>query len=76
MPDKPSLADRMKPRPPAAQPAGSVSEYFKAPEEELTKRLTLDMSKAQHRKLKMHAVREGSDMAKILRAYVDTLPEV
>lgn len=75
MPDKkPSLADRMKPRA-AAPAAGSVAGYFKTPDQEHTKRLTLDLTEAQHLKLKLHAAREGMNMAALLRGYIDGLPD-
>lgn len=79
MPDKKSsLADKMRPK--VTQPAAgadqsptSVSGNFKTAGEEYPKRLTLDLTVAQHRKLKLRAMEEGSAMNQILREYIETL---
>lgn len=81
--EKPSLADKMKPKvtppattgKPAGRTTGSVSSHFKTPGEEYPKRLTLDLTVAQHRKLKLRAMDEGSAMNQILRDFIDTLHE-
>lgn len=78
--DKASLAARMKPRKPADKDqesaAGkSVSEHFKNGDEQYTKRLTLDLTKEQHKKLQLLSVRTGKKMAPILREFIDSLPE-
>lgn len=78
--DKPSLADKMKPKatPPSAStggPPGSVSSHFKTPGEEYPKRLTLDLTVAQHRKLKLRAMDEGLAMNQILRDFIDALAD-
>lgn len=72
---KTSLADRMKPK--TAQTADprteSVSSHFKTPGEEYTKRLTLDLTPAQHRKLKLYAMNQDTGMNQILRDFIDSL---
>lgn len=64
-------------RPPAAPPANaptaSVSGSFKEAPEEYPKRLTLDLTEEQHRKLKVYAVTNGTTMNKLLRDYIDQL---
>lgn len=39
------------------------------------KRVNFDVSEQQHRKLKMHAAREGVSITDLLKAYVDQLPD-
>ena len=77
MPDKSSLAAKMRqPKVPSSAPSkGSVSDHFKKPSEEYTKRLTLDLTPAQHRKLKLHAMNEETGMNQVLRDFIDGLPE-
>ncbi|MFM9431992.1 hypothetical protein [Arthrobacter sp. MP_2.3] len=61
---------------PAAQaekPAASVSGSFKDAPEEYPKRLTLDLTEEQHRKLKVYAITNGTSMNKLLREYIDSL---
>ena len=73
-----SLAERMK-KPKTAQTAEpgaeSVSRHFKTPGEEYTKRLTLDLTPAQHRKLKLYAMNNDTGMNQILRDFIDTLED-
>jgi len=78
MPDKSSLAAKMRQQPKAPSSAprkGSVSDHFKKPSEEYTKRLTLDLTPAQHRKLKLHAMNEETGMNQVLRDFIDGLPD-
>lgn len=78
-PAKKSLAERMAPKsataPAPRREASSVSTSFKNVEEDYAKRLTLDLTAAQHRKLKLHATNEGTTMNQILRDFIDTLPD-
>jgi predicted HicB family RNase H-like nuclease len=77
MAEKKSLSDRMKPAKSIQSAAGdsSVAASFKKPAEEYPKRLTLDLTVTQHRKLKIRAMNEGVSMNQLLRDYIDTLPE-
>lgn len=78
--EKKSLADKMKPKA-LEQPAkvrrsdNSVSTSFKSAAEEYPKRLTLDLTLAQHRKLKLRAMNESTSMNEILREFINDLPE-
>ena len=77
-PAKKSLAERMAPRsvaPDTRREVPSVSTSFKNADGEYVKRLTLDLTAAQHRKLKLHAMNEGTTMNQILRGFIDTLPD-
>lgn len=78
--DKSSLAARMRPRKPVndgeQSAAGtSVSEHFKNADEQYTKRLTLDLTKEQHKKLQLLSIKTGKKMAPILRELIDGLPD-
>lgn len=74
-----NLADRMKRKSTSGAAAGdsaansSVSSSFKDAPEEYPKRLTLDLTEEQHRKLKVYAVTNGTTMNKLLRDFVDSL---
>lgn len=74
---KPSLAERMAPKAatsaPATPDAPSVSASFKNVGEDYAKRLTLDLTLAQHRKLKLRAMDTGVPMAQLLRDFIDGL---
>ncbi|MGP5220400.1 hypothetical protein [Arthrobacter rhombi] len=74
-PEKKSLSDKMKARanPPATPAPSSVASSFRASVEEYPKRLTLDLTLAQHRKLKMLAMNQDTSMNQILRDYIDNL---
>lgn len=73
---KPSLAERMAPKVAPTAPAPlsngqSVSASFKNANEDYAKRLTLDLTLAQHRKLKLRALDTGVPMAQLLRDFID-----
>lgn len=53
----------------------SVSTSFKSVNEDYAKRLTLDLTLAQHRKLKLRAMDTGVPMAQILRDYIDGITD-
>lgn len=75
-PKKP-LSERMKPRtttPTPKEGPSTVADSFKAPAEEFPKRLTLDLSEAQHRKIKIKAMDEKTTMTQLLRDYIESLP--
>lgn len=76
---KPSLAERMAPKAvapaPATQSRPSVAVSFKNANEDYAKRLTLDLTLAQHRKLKLRAMDTGVPMAQILRDFIDGLTD-
>lgn len=72
---KKALSERMKAKPATPAPAAqdSVAGSFKAPAEEYPKRLTLDLTVAQHRKLKVLAMDQGTSMNQMLRDYIEDL---
>ena len=75
-----SLAERMAPRastpkPAAQDSAPSVSSSFRSPEGDFEKRLTVDLTVAQHKKLKLRSVNTGVSMVQILRNYIDDMTE-
>jgi hypothetical protein len=77
---KPSLAERMAPKTATTTSAApgngpSVSTSFKSVNEDYAKRLTLDLTLAQHRKLKLRAMDTGVPMAQILRDYIDGITD-
>lgn len=74
-PEKKSLSDKMKAKatPPATPARSSVASSFRASVEEYPKRLTLDLTLGQHRKLKMLAMNQDTSMNQILRDYIDNL---
>lgn len=78
-PAKKSLAERMAPRKsattsPELDKLPSVSASFKNAQDDYVKRLTLDLTAGQHRKLKLHAMNEGTTMNQVLRDFIDSLP--
>ncbi|BBE24535.1 hypothetical protein MN0502_34180 (plasmid) [Arthrobacter sp. MN05-02] len=52
-----------------------MSTSFKSANEDYAKRLTLDLTLAQHRKLKLRAMDTGVPMAQILRDYIDGITD-
>ena len=77
---KPSLAERRAPKVTAIDPAlssngPSVSSSFKNANEDYAKRLTLDLTLAQHRRLKLRAMDTGVPMAQILRDFIDGIAD-
>lgn len=60
---------------PATQSRPSVAVSFKNANEDYAKRLTLDLTLAQHRKLKLRAMDTGVPMAQILRDFIDGLTD-
>ena len=75
---KPTLAERMAPKAAITAVPGndpSVSTSFKSGDQDYAKRLTLDLTTAQHRKLKLRALDTGIPMAQILRDYIDGITD-
>lgn len=78
-PRRESLAARMAPPAKPAGPATSakavLDSSFTAPKdgEEYTKRLTIDLTDAQHKKLKMQGIERDKKMAQMVRDWIDSL---
>ncbi|MFK0005034.1 hypothetical protein [Paenarthrobacter sp. NPDC090522] len=83
---KESLAARMAPPPKAAEPQESakspkpartaktvIDQSFTSTEKEFSKRLTVDITEEQHKKLLLKSVETGKKMNPMIRDWIDSL---